>query len=43
MKKRISRFVEFKALPIQIDKNIPQAGKDFVYARELLSVIGLDP
>ena len=43
MEKRVSRFAELKPLPIQIDKVIPQAGKDIVYARELLSVIGLDP
>ena len=43
MEKRVSRFAELKPLPIQIDKKIPQAGKDIVYARELLSVIGLDP
>ena len=43
MEKRVSRFAELKPLLIQIDKNIPQAGKDIVYARELLSVIGLDP
>ena len=43
MEKRVSRFAELKPLPIQIDKNIPQEGKDIVYARELLSVIGLDP
>ena len=43
MEKRFSRFAELKPPPIQIDKVIPQAGKDIVYARELLSVIGLDP
>ena len=43
MEKRVSRFAELKPLPIQIDENIPQEGKDIVYARELLSVIGLDP
>ena len=43
MEKRVSRFTELKPLPIQIDENIPQEGKDIVYARELLSVIGLDP
>ena len=43
MEKRVSRFAELKPLPIQIDKDIPQAGKDIVYARELLSVIGLEP
>ena len=43
MEKRVSRFLNLEPLPIQIDKNIPQAGKDIVYARQLLSVIGLDP
>ena len=28
MEKRVSRFAELKPLPIQIDENIPQAGKD---------------
>ena len=43
MEKRVSKFTELEPLPIQIDKTVPQAGKDIVYARELLSVIGLDP
>ena len=43
MLKRVSVFKDLKPLPIQLDKNIPQEGKDIVYARELLSVIGLDP
>ena len=43
MGKRVSRFLDLEPLPIQIDKTIPQAGKDIVYARKLLSVIGLDP
>jgi mannose-6-phosphate isomerase-like protein (cupin superfamily) len=43
MEKRISRFFNLEPLPIQIDKSVPQAGKDIVYARQLLSVIGLDP
>ena len=43
MKKRVSKFLDLKPLPIQIDKTVPQAGKDIVYARQLLSVIGLDP
>ena len=34
MEKRVYSFVELKPLPIQIDKDIPQAGKDIVYARE---------
>ena len=43
MLKRVSVFKDLKPLPIQLDKNIPQEGKDIVYARKLLSVIGLDP
>ena len=43
MDKRVSKFLDLKPLPIQLDKTIPQAGKDIVYARELLSIIGLDP
>ena len=42
MLKRISFFKKLKSLPIQMDKTIPQEGKDIVYARELLSVIGLE-
>ena len=42
MIKRTSFFSKLKPLPIQIDKSIPQAGKDIVYAKELLSVIGLE-
>jgi len=42
MLKRVSVFKDLKPLPIQLDKNIPQEGKDIVYARELLSIIGLE-
>ena len=42
MFKRISFYNKLKQLPIQIDKTIPQEGKDIVYARELHSVIGLE-
>ena len=42
MLKRVSFFKNLKSLPIQMDKNIPQEGKDIVYARELLSIIGLE-
>lgn len=42
MMKRVSFFKKLKPLPIQLDKNIPQEGMDIVYARELLSIIGLD-
>ena len=43
MQKRVSKYLNLEPLPIQIDKTVPQAGKDIVYARQLLSVIGLDP
>ena len=42
MLKRVSFFKNLKSLPIQMDKTIPQEGKDIVYARELLSIIGLE-
>ena len=42
MLKRVSFFKNLKSLPIQMDKSIPQEGKDIVYARELLSIIGLE-
>ena len=42
MLKRISFFKKSMPLPIQMDQTIPQEGKDIVYARELLSVIGLE-
>jgi len=41
MKDRISRFKELKPLPIQ-NPSIPEKARDVVYARKLLSVIGLD-
>jgi len=41
MKDRISRFTELKPLPIQ-NPSIPEKARDVVYARKLLSVIGLD-
>jgi quercetin dioxygenase-like cupin family protein len=41
MKDRLSRFKELRPLPIQND-SIPQAARDVVYARKLLSVIGLE-
>ena len=43
MDKRISKFRKLKPLSIQQDANIPIEGRDVVYARQLLSVIGLDP
>ena len=41
MEKRISRFRQLKPLPIQ-NESIPEKARDVVYARKLLSVIGLD-
>jgi quercetin dioxygenase-like cupin family protein len=40
MKGRIARFNELRPLPIQ-QSDIPQAARDVVYSRKLLSVIGL--
>lgn len=41
MKHRISRFKDLRPLPIQ-RPDIPEKARDVVYARKLLSVIGLD-
>jgi len=41
MEKRIARFKSLKPLPIQ-HASIPEKARDVVYARELLSVIGLE-
>lgn len=41
MAKRISRFHALKPLPIQ-NASIPEKARDVVYARKLLSVIGLE-
>jgi quercetin dioxygenase-like cupin family protein len=41
MRARIARFRELKPLPIQ-DSDIPLGARDVVYARKLLSVIGLE-
>ena len=41
MNHRISRFRDLKPLPIQ-RPDIPEKARDVVYARKLLSVIGLD-
>jgi quercetin dioxygenase-like cupin family protein len=41
MNRRISRFNALKPLPIQNDA-IPERARDVVYARKLLSVVGLD-
>ena len=42
MARRIARFAELQPLPVQMDPRIPQAARDVVYARKLLSVIGLE-
>ena len=42
MQARVSRFQDLKPLPVQSADDVPQAARDVVYARELLSVIGLD-
>ncbi|HZQ71287.1 MAG TPA: cupin domain-containing protein [Burkholderiales bacterium] len=41
MEKRIARFRTLKPLPIQ-DASVPEKARDVVYARKLLSVIGLE-
>ncbi|MDE0060377.1 MAG: cupin domain-containing protein [Defluviicoccus sp.] len=41
MEGRISRYSALEPLPIQQDPEIPQEANDVVYARKLLSVIGL--
>jgi quercetin dioxygenase-like cupin family protein len=41
MAKRISRFQALKPLPIQ-NESVPEKARDVVYARKLLSVIGLE-
>jgi quercetin dioxygenase-like cupin family protein len=41
MEARIARFARLKPLPIQ-STSIPQKARDVVYARKLLSVIGLE-
>ncbi len=42
MAQRVSRFKALKPLPIQADSKIPLAARDVVYARNILSVIGLE-
>jgi mannose-6-phosphate isomerase-like protein (cupin superfamily) len=42
MEARVSRFHDLKPLPVQSARDVPQAARDVVYARELLSVIGLE-
>ncbi len=40
MEKRIARYQDLKPLPVQ-NESIPEPARDVVYARKLLSVIGL--
>jgi len=42
MAARVARYRDLEPIPIQQDDDIPQAASDLVYARELLSVIGLE-
>ncbi len=42
MESRVSRFGALAPLPIQQDPEIPQEANDVIYARKLLSVIGLE-
>ncbi|MEY2621108.1 MAG: hypothetical protein RIT26_928 [Pseudomonadota bacterium] len=42
MTRRVSRFQQLRPLPVQASDRAPQAARDVVYARELLSVIGLE-
>lgn len=42
MESRISRYDNLEALPIQKDPDIPTEASDVIYARKLLSVIGLE-
>ncbi len=42
MQTRVSRFTALKPLPATATLNMPQAAKDVIYSRTLLSVIGLE-
>lgn len=42
MARRVARFNGLNPLPIQQNASVPQAARDVVYARKLLSVIGLE-
>jgi len=42
MARRVARYGDLKPLPVQSNPRIPQAARDVIYARQLLSVIGLD-
>lgn len=41
MEKRVSRFADLKALPLAESLDMPQEARDVIYARKILSVIGL--
>jgi quercetin dioxygenase-like cupin family protein len=41
MAQRVARYRELEPLPVQQNANIPQAARDVIYARKLLSVVGL--
>lgn len=41
MSRRIARFRDLRPLPLQQEARVPQQARDVVYARQLLSVIGL--
>ncbi len=43
MARRVARFAQLQPLPVQRGAGIAQAALDIVYARQLLSVIGLEP
>ncbi len=42
MMRRVARFHELKPLPTQTESAVPLAARDIVYARKLLSVIGVE-
>jgi len=42
MLRRVARYRELRPLPTQTDSAVPLAAKDIVYARKLLSVIGVE-
>lgn len=41
MAKRVSRFADLQPLPLSESLDMPQEAKDVIYARKILSVIGL--
>ena len=42
MAARVARYSDLEPIPIQQDASVPQEANDLVYARELLSVIGME-